>query len=130
MIVDASALLAIVLGEDDKPRFEEALAMMDGDLFISPVNYVEAFMRLSRLGRTDYVEALDRLIDESGIRIEPVTASHAQLARQAHLAYGKGNHRARLNLGDCFAYALAKSRHMPLLFKGDDFRRTDIRAAI
>jgi ribonuclease VapC len=130
MIVDASALLAIILGEDEKAEFEEVLAVMDGDLSISPVNYVEAFVRLSRLDRQDCIIALDHLIEAAGIRIEPVTEAHAHLARQAHVTYGKGNHPARLNLGDCFTYALSKAERLPLLFKGDDFRQTDIKAAL
>ena len=69
MIVDASALLAIILGEDEKAEFEEVLAVMDGDLAISPVNYVEAFVRLSRLGRQDCIIALDQLIEAACIRI-------------------------------------------------------------
>lgn len=130
MIVDASALLAIILGEDEKAEFEEVLAVMDADLAISPVNYVEAFVRLSRLGRQDCIIALDQLIEAAGIRIDPVTETQAYLARQAHVTYGKGNHPARLNLGDCFAYALSKAERLPLLFKGDDFRQTDIKAAL
>jgi ribonuclease VapC len=73
---------------------------------------------------------LDRLIEVSGVKVVPVTAEQAGLAREAYRKYGKGNHPAKLNLGDCFAYALAKARGEPLLFKGHDFRRTDVEPAI
>ena len=67
--------------------------------------------------------------EEAGIAIVPVTSQQAHLAREAYQKFGKGNHPAKLNMGDCFAYALAKARSEPLLFKGDDFRHTDIEAA-
>ena len=73
--------------------------------------------------------ALDNFLQTSQIGIEPVTVHQARLARQAYREFGKGRHRAGLNFGDCFAYALAKEKREALLFKGDDFRRTDVEVA-
>lgn len=73
---------------------------------------------------------MDALLTGFGIQIVAVTEDHARHAREAYRRYGRGNHPARLNLGDCFAYALAKARGEPLLFKGGDFSRTDVEAAI
>ena len=128
MIVDASALLAILLREPERPRFRELIALAP-EAVISPVNLVEAAVRADALGEAEGL-GLDRLLQISGIAIVPVTAEQAQLARDAYRKFGKGNHPARLNLGDCFAYALAKARNEPLLYKGDDFRLTDVEAAL
>ena len=70
------------------------------------------------------------MISRAGIRVESVTREHADIARQAYLDFGKGNHAARLNFGDCFAYALSKATGLPLLFKGDDFTKTDVASAL
>jgi ribonuclease VapC len=129
MIVDASALLAILFEEPDADRFRRAIADELEDLLISPVNYVEAAIRADQRGE-EVSHALDDILKVSGIRIAEVTSHQTYLAREAYRTFGKGNHPAKLNLGDCFAYALAKTRSEPLLFKGDDFRRTDIEAAI
>jgi ribonuclease VapC len=128
MIVDASALLAILLREPERPRFRELIALA-AEPVISPVNFVEAAIRADALGEEERL-GLDRLLQISGIAIVQVTGEQAQLARDAYRKFGKGNHPARLNLGDCFAYALAKARNEPLLFKGDDFRLTDVEAAL
>jgi ribonuclease VapC len=71
---------------------------------------------------------LDRFVEQARIEIAPVTERQVRTARQAYLDYGRGNHPAKLNFGDCFAYALAKATREPLLFKGDDFEQTDIKA--
>jgi ribonuclease VapC len=95
------------------------------------VNYVEAGAVID--GSRDPVASrrLDEMFREAQIIIEPVTEAQAQLARQAYRDFGKGSgHPAKLNFGDCFAYALAKTKNEPMLFKGDDFSRTDIVAAI
>src|SRR5262245_29569345 len=96
---------------------------------MSPINFVEAAIRADALGEAESV-GLDRLIETSGIKVVPVTTEQANIARKAYQKFGKGNHSARLNLGDCFAYALAKVRSEPLLFKGDDFRLTDVEVAV
>ena len=81
-----------------------------------------------QLCRPPPTPALDAFLEEAGIEIAPVTPSQARLAREAHRRFGRGNHPARLNLGDCFAYALAKEAGEPLLYKGADFAQTDLRA--
>ncbi len=129
MIVDASALLAILLDEPDADRFSHAIADELEDLLISPVNFVEAAIRADKRGE-ETANALDEIMRVSGIEVAAVSIHQTRLAREAYQKFGKGNHPARLNLGDCFAYALAKARGEPLLFKGDDFRLTDVEAAV
>lgn len=128
MIVDASALVAILLREPEKDRFRELIAR-DPEPVMSPLNFLEAAIRADGLGR-EVAEGFDALFSETGIKIAGTDARQAHLAREAYQRFGKGNHPARLNLGDCFAYALAKARGEPLLFKGDDFRQTDVEAAV
>lgn len=130
MIVDASAILAILLEEPERDAMEDALAIDARGHEISPVNYLEAAVRVDRWPAPGKSAQLDPLMAELGIRITTVTPEQATLARAAYQKFGRGNHPARLNLGDCFAYALAKARNEPLLFKGDDFRLTDVEAAI
>jgi ribonuclease VapC len=97
---------------------------------ISPMNYLETAVRLDRLKDSKKGEELDNLLVDFGVSIADIDSDQALRARQAYRTYGKGNHKAQLNLGDCFAYALSKARGEPLLFKGDDFRQTDIEAVI
>lgn len=129
MIVDASALLAIVLNESDADIFNRAISDELEDLLISPINFVEAAIRADKEG-VHRSAALDDIMRISGIKIAAVTDHQTRLAREAYQRFGKGNHPAKLNLGDCFAYALSKARSEPLLFKGDDFRSTDVEAAL
>jgi ribonuclease VapC len=130
MIVDASALLAILLDEADGDALKRHLAKARGPHSISPVNYLEAAVRTDNLPVPGKSRELDNLITAADIQIATVTPEQAHLARAAYQQFGKGNHPARLNLGDCFAYALAKARNEPLLFKGNDFRLTDVEAAL
>lgn len=127
MIVDASALLAVLLKEPEADAFMRAFSR-EHELHMSPFNYLEACVRLMQ--RKEDPSLVDNLMELSAIRIADTNAEQALLAREAYARYGKGNHQAKLNLGDCFAYALAKARREPLLFKGEDFRRTDVEAAI
>ena len=126
--VDASALVAIALNEPEKPAFTAILSNSDS-AWISPINYVETglILKQNRLLRS-------RNELEEWLAIYGVAVDHrsrlAQGALEAYLIYGKGLHRARLNLADCFAYALAKQLDAPLLYKGDDFAKTDIRSAL
>ncbi|MER2535374.1 MAG: type II toxin-antitoxin system VapC family toxin [Rhizobiaceae bacterium] len=129
MIVDASALLAIILDEPDADRFNRAISDELEDLLISSVNFVEAAIKADKKG-IQTSAALDEIMRVSGIRILPPTIRQTRLARDAYARFGKGNHAAKLNLGDCFAYALSRARGEPLLFKGDDFRLTDVEAAL
>ncbi|HEX6014947.1 MAG TPA: type II toxin-antitoxin system VapC family toxin [Geminicoccaceae bacterium] len=130
MIVDSSALLAILFGEPDRERYAEALDAAPSAR-LSAVNLVEAAVRVD-MGRNPIAsDAFDDLIKEACITIEPVTAEQTYLARRAYRAYSRGSGSpARLNLGDCFAYALAKATGEPLLFKGDDFGHTDVEPAL
>jgi ribonuclease VapC len=130
MIVDASALLAILLRESDEIRYSGVLSEYPDQAFISPVNYLEIALRVDRGDMPEISAKVDELLARLDVKIAKITPEQAYLARQAHQRFGKGNHPARLNLGDCFAYALAKARNEPLLFKGDDFRLTDVEAAL
>lgn len=131
MIVDASAILAIMLEEEDGDAFEDVLLLAPRRHHVmSPVNYLEAAARLDGLKDTNKGTELDNMLKDFGVDLVAVTPKQAQFAREAYRRYGKRNHKANLNLGDCFAYALAKARSEPLLFKGDDFRQTDIEAAL
>ena len=96
---------------------------------MSPVNWLEAAIRAERAGPDD-VNALNAFVDAAQIDIVPVDRLRMRVAHIAWRDFGKGHHPAKLNLGDCFAYALAKSLNEPLLYKGGDFARTDIAAAI
>lgn len=127
MIVDASAVLAVLLREPEATAFMRAFAE-EREMSISPVNYVEACVRLMK--RNEDPKQVDELMALSDIRLVDVTVEQTKFAREAYQRFGKGNHPAKLNLGDCFAYALSKARSEPLLFKGDDFRKTDVDAAL
>ena len=130
MIVDASAILAMLLKEPEEYAFADHIGGCADETVISPVNYLEISLRVDRGQTPELSAALDPLLASLGMRIAVITPDQARLAREACQRYGKGNHPARLNLGDCFAYALAKARNEPLLFKGDDFRQTDVEAAL
>ncbi|MFY9683038.1 MAG: type II toxin-antitoxin system VapC family toxin [Candidatus Sulfotelmatobacter sp.] len=125
MIVDSSAIIAILRNEPDAGAMIEALQQASVRR-ISAVTYVEAAVVADNDRHPVLSRRLDELVRNAQMRIEPVTAGQAQIARQAYRDFGKGRHKAGLNLGDCFAYALAKEMDEPLLFKGDDFRHTDI----
>ena len=125
MIVDTSAILAILLSEKEADEFTQCL-LKDDHCLISAVSFVEASVIAESKGGDGSVRQLDALLKKIGIVVELVTEEHAFAARQAYSDFGKGRHPAGLNLGDCFSYALAKVSGEPLLFKGDDFRKTDI----
>ncbi|BCH27980.1 ribonuclease VapC [Mesorhizobium sp. L-8-10] len=129
MIVDASALLAVLLEEPEKDTFRDRMLLAEA-LSMSPINYLEASVRADDQRHPAKGAELDNLMGEFGIRIATVTAEQAHLAREAYQRFGKGNHPAKLNLGDCFAYALSKARGESLLFKGNDFGLTDVEAAL
>jgi ribonuclease VapC len=130
MIIDSSAVLAILFAEDDAPEFARAIEMA-GARRMSAGNWLETAIRVDMGNSPIASNAFDDLVREAGIAVEAVTAPQVEIARQAYRAYGKGTgHPAQLNFGDCFAYALAKEAGEPLLFKGDDFPHTDIQAAL
>ena len=125
MVIDTSALLAIALLEPEVSSLLDMLDAADRRL-ISAASVVEAGMVAESRAGVLGGDRLDKIIVELGLEIEPVTASQARIARSAYRSLGKGNHPAGLNFGDCFAYALAKAAAMPLLFRGDDFAKTDV----
>jgi ribonuclease VapC len=130
MIVDSSALVAILRREPEKQKFIQAL--MDAtEVRISAATYFETSIVIDSARDPITSRMLDDLIENSKIAIEPVTAEQARIARQAYRDFGKSSgHPAQLNFGDCFSYALARVKREPLLYKGDDFGRTDVRAAV
>lgn len=130
MIVDTSAVLAILRDETDAGRYIDALDSARGTR-MSAATYVETAFVVDANRDPVLSRRLEDLLRVAGIAVEPVTAEQAELARRAYRDYGKGSgHRAGLNFGDCFSYALARTAAEPLLFKGDDFRHTDLSAAL
>ena len=125
MIIDTSALLAILYQEEDAIYFAEAIAVAPVAQ-MSAVNFLEAAINIDVHGDAEASRQLDAFIRRAGIEIRSVTFEQAQIARQAYLDFGKGRHPAGLNFGDCFAYALVRETGEPLLFKGNDFGKTDI----
>ena len=129
MIVDTSALIAILHDEIDAPRMATAIDVADTRR-ISAANYLEIGIVIDAQRDPVASRRVDELIESARIKIVPVTESQARLAREAYRDFGRGSgHRARLNFGDCFAYALAKESGEPLLFKGNDFTLAGIDAA-
>lgn len=128
MILDSSAVVAILRAEPEAPAMARAIDQADA-CALSAVSYVEAAIVIDS-GRDPIASRrFDDFFRESEIVVESVTPWQAEIARQAYRDFGKGRHRAGLNLGDCFAYALAKEKGEALLFKGDDFCHTDVEAA-
>jgi ribonuclease VapC len=127
MIVDTSAVIALLRNEPDAVAIGEAMQRSQV-CRLSAVTYVEAGVVIDSNRNPVLSRRLDDLIRDVRMRIETVTPQQAQIARQAYRDFGKGRHKAGLNFGDCFAYALAKDLDEPLLFKGTDFTHTDIEA--
>lgn len=128
LVIDTSALVAIALEEPECDAFIALLEDVD-DLLISPMTYVELGVVLIRRRFLPSRENIEAWLAEHRIRTAQL-ATIETIALDAYLQYGKGRHAARLNLGDCFSYALAKALDAPLLYKGDDFSRTDVRSAL
>ena len=129
MIVDTSALVAVLFAEPDAEAYALAIAAADR-CRISAANYVETAIVIEAQTRDTGSREFDAFFRRSGIVIEPITEEHAHLARRAYTEFGRGRHRAGLNFGDCFAYALARATGEPLLYKGEDFKRTDVIPAL
>jgi ribonuclease VapC len=127
VIVDSSALLAVLLDELEGDRFIEILEATDL-IRMSVASYLEATISLDRKSKTTRRASLDAFISEFEINLVPVTVEQIHIASDAFFTFGKGRHRAALNFGDRFSYALAKAYSEPLLFKGNDFSQTDIEA--
>jgi ribonuclease VapC len=128
IVVDTSALLAVLFGESDDALYLEAIGLAT-HVALSAASFVElALVGAARaeLGR----DLVITFVADLKIDVVPLDFAQAQLAAEGFVRFGKGRHRAGLNYGDCFSYALAKSLNAPLLFKGDDFLRTDVALAI
>jgi ribonuclease VapC len=131
MFVDASAIVAILVGEDEAAALAGRLDEAD-EPSTSPIAVYEAVLGIARIANVPVEAAqgiVDRFLEEAGIETLPVTAEIGRAAASAFGRFGKGRHPAALNLGDCFAYACASALGVPLLYKGNDFSRTDIAAA-
>lgn len=128
MVIDTSALVAILQREPERRAFIDAIEAADTRL-MSVATFVEMSMVVEARHGAEGLRDLDHFISRAGIDLVPVDVEQGRLARNAFSRFGKGRHRAALNYGDCFSYALATSLGEPLLFKGDDFGHTDVVAA-
>jgi ribonuclease VapC len=129
MIIDTSAIIAILRAEPEARAYAKAIETAVSRR-ISVVNFVEAAIVIDSSRDPSASRRFDDIVREAQLVIEPVTEIQARIAREAYRDFGKGSgYPAKLNFGDCFAYALAKDRGEPLLYKGNDFARTDITAA-
>jgi len=128
IVVDSSALVAIALWEPEREAFAGAIFRAE-KTWLSPTNYLETGMVLNQREFIADRASLDAWLSELTVEVREDLALHSA-AMEAFLLYGKGRHPARLNMADCFAYALAAQLDTPLLYKGDDFARTDVRSAL
>ncbi|WP_375237005.1 type II toxin-antitoxin system VapC family toxin [Microbacterium schleiferi] len=128
--LDTSALMAIILGEEDASHFARVIADNVGDLHVSAATLVEATIVAEARQGSAATQDLEALISRARITVAPVDTAQASIATAAWRRFGKGRHAASLNMGDCYSYALARSLGAPLLFKGDDFTQTDIPSAL
>lgn len=128
MVLDTSALMAVLGMEPEAGRLAAAIEA-DPVRLVSAATLVEAGVVVEARYGADGGRELDLLVTQAGFQVEALTREHASVARDAWRRFGKGRHAASLNLGDCFSYALAKTRGEPLLFKGADFAQTDVLAA-
>jgi ribonuclease VapC len=130
MIVDSSALIAILKREAQWSRLSKALDTAETSR-ISAANYLETSIVVDAWRNPILSREFDELLEKFNIVIEPVTVEQAKIARDAYRDFGKGSgHPANLNFGDCFSYALAREKREPMLWKGDDFGHTDIQPAL
>ena len=127
MVIDTSALVAILQDEPERRAFNEAIEE-SGHCVISVATFVEVSIVIEARYGAAGVRELDHFLERAGIEMVEVTLDQGQIARRAFARFGKGRHRAGLNFGDCFAYALASIRGERLLFKGTDFGATDLSA--
>jgi ribonuclease VapC len=129
MILDTSALVAVLFGEPEADAFTRLIHDAERCL-ISAGSFLELSIVIERQAGPEAARQCDMFFRRAGIIIEPFTVEQAHIARQAFHDFGKGRHRAGLNFGDCFAYALSKVTDEPLLYKGNDFRKTDVAGAL
>jgi ribonuclease VapC len=129
MVIDTSALLAILNDEPERRTFNEAIERAETRV-LSTAGFVETSIVIESRYGAEGLRDLDLFLSRAGIELVPVDAEQAHLAREAYGRFGKGKHPAGLNFGDCFSYALARFRGEPLLFKGADFAKTDLGSAV
>lgn len=129
MVIDTSALLAILFNEPERRTFNEVLEAAESRV-ISAATFVEVSIVVESRFGAEGLRDLDLFIERAGIKLAAVDAEQAHMARRAFSRFGKGRHRAGLNYGDCFSYALATVLGEPLLYKGEDFRQTDVTAFV
>jgi len=125
MVLDTSAVVAVLQNEPERRKFNEAIEASESRS-LSTASFVECSMILESRYGTDGVRDLDLFIAKAQISLVPVDEEQANLARRAFQKFGKGRHPAGLNFGDCFSYALSRALDLPLLFKGNDFNQTDV----
>lgn len=129
MIVDSSAIVAILFGEPDGPRYSLAMTR-EANPRMSVATWLETCVVVERRGDPVASRRLDEIVDTADVELVPVSVAQARIARRAYRDFGRGSgSQARLNFGDCFAYALAAETREPLLFKGNDFTHTDLTPA-
>ena len=124
MVIDTSAIIAVLADEPERHEFNTQIARAERRL-ISAGTYLEAAIVISDRFGTDGLRDLRQLVSTAGLHIAPLDADQAVIAAEAYDRYGRGRHPAGLNFGDCFAYALSRATNEPLLFKGEDFAKTD-----
>ncbi len=130
MIIDTSAVIVLLRDEAEAPEFTDAITSAPRTA-LSAASYLEAGVVTDGARDPVLSRRLDEILTAFGVEIEPVTVKQVRIARAAYRDFGRGSgHPARLNFGDCFSYALAVAADEPLLFKGDDFARTDVRSAL
>jgi ribonuclease VapC len=129
VIIDSSAVMAIVLQEPDGRKYLKAI-LDESPRRMSVASWFEATMVVDRRGNAVAANLFEGFMQDARIELMPVSVSQAMIARTAWRTFGRGTHPAKLNYGDCFAYALAKETREPLLFKGNDFAQTDIEPAL
>lgn len=129
IVLDSSALLAILQDEPERRVFNEAIEAAEKRL-LSVATWLEVSIVIEARFGAEGLQDLDLFIDRAGIELAAVDLPQAKIAREAYRRFGKGRHPAALNYGDCFSYALARALDAPLLFKGEDFARSDIAPAV
>ena len=129
MVIDSSALVAILRREPEEQDFRNAIKLASSRLLSTPTRVEAGIVALGRRGEAG-LEQMQALLEGLKVETVPLSADHARLAIDSFRRFGKGRHPAGLNYGDCFSYALAKATGEPLLFKGDDFSQTDIKRAV
>ena len=129
MVIDSSALMAILRREPEEKAFRNAIKLASSRLVSAPTRVEAGIVALGRKGDAG-LEQMQALLETLKLDVVPLSDKQAKLAIDAFRSFGKGRHPAGLNFGDCFSYALAKATGEPLLFKGDDFSQTDVKRAV